>query len=150
MGGFKVAKLGAQLGKMSDSMQRANAEREKAMQRANQAESAAREMPDQSGGDSGDVIHLEKELAKARAELVRSNRNWERRFAVLRASLHEIKDESYIRKRIEVLPMSLHTAKVEYRNNNMSSSNNPNFPMRDVGRIKKVPFKFCKNYSVHS
>ena len=135
-----MAKLGAQLGKMSDSMQRANAEREKAMQRANQAENAAKEKPDQSGGDSGDVIQLEKELAKARAELSRANRNWERRFAVLRASLHEIKDEAYIRKRIEVLPMSLHTAKVEYRNQN--SSNNPNFPIRDVGRIKKVLFSF--------
>ena len=107
-----MAKLGAQLGKMSDSMQRANAEREKAMQRANQAENATKEVPDKQGGDSGDVIQLEKELAKARADLARANRNWERRFAVLRASLHEIKDEAYIRKRIEVLPMSLHTAKV--------------------------------------
>ena len=107
-----MAKLGAQLGKMSDSMQRANAEREKAMQRANQVENSAKTQPDSQSGGGGDVIELEKELAKARAELARANRNWERRFAVLRASLHEIKDEAYIRKRIEVLPMSLHTAKV--------------------------------------
>merc|ERR1712106_128945 len=132
----KVAKLGAQLGKMSDSMQRANAEREKAMQRANQVENSAKTQPDSQSGGGGDVIELEKELTKARAELARANRNWERRFAVLRASLHEIKDEAYIRKRIEVLPMSLHTAKVEYRNKS-KNSNNPNFPIRD-GRINKA------------
>merc|ERR1712106_292214 len=132
----KVAKLGAQLGKMSDSMQRANAEREKAMQRANQVENSAKTQPDSQPGGGGDVIELEKELTKARAELDRANRNWERRFAVLRASLHEIKDEAYIRKRIEVLPMSLHTAKVEYRNKS-KNSNNPNFPIRD-GRINKA------------
>ena len=97
---------------MSDSMQRANAEREKAMQRASQAENATKTQPDDQSVGSGDVIQLEKELVKARAELARVNRNWERRFTVLRASLHEIKDEAYIRKRIEALPMSLHTAKV--------------------------------------
>ena len=145
-----MAKLGAQLGKMSDSMQRANAEREKAMQRASQAEHATKTQPDDQSVGSGDVIQLEKELVKARAELARVNRNWERRFTVLRASLHEIKDEAYIRKRIEALPMSLHTAKVvifvaecfylfhqvEYRNKS-TNSNNPNFPIRD-GRINKV------------
>merc|ERR1712106_1189329 len=132
----KVAKLGAQLGKMSDSMQRANAEREKAMQRASQAEHATKTQPDDQSVGGGDVIELEKELTKARAELARVNRNWERRFTVLRASLHEIKDEAYIRKRIEALPMSLHTAKVEYRNKS-TNSNNPNFPIRD-GRINKA------------
>ena len=99
---------------MSAGMAKANAEREKAMARANQAESAAKEQGEGAGqGDSADVAELERELAASRAELARANRNWERRFAVLRASLHEIKDEAYIRKRIENLPMGIHTAKVK-------------------------------------
>ena len=95
---------------MRISIQQTNVEREKVVEHANQATRT----PVQTGtSDSrGDSIQLEEELARARAELGRSNRNWERRFAVLRASLHEIKDEAYIRKRIEVLPMSMHTAKV--------------------------------------
>jgi len=131
----KVGKLGAQLGKMSDSMQKANAEREKAMARANQAENTVKSAEDSSNAASGDTLKLENELAAARQELIRADRNWERRFAVLRASLHEIKDEAYVRKRIEVLPMALHTAKVEYRSKSTNSSN-PNFPIRD-GRVNK-------------
>ena len=97
---------------MSDNMQKANAEREKAMARANQAETTVKTAEDTSNEASGDTLKLENELAAARQELIRADRNWERRFAVLRASLHEIKDEAYVRKRIEVLPMALHTAKV--------------------------------------
>ena len=95
---------------MRTSIQQANVERKKVVEQANQATRT----PVQTGTSDSrdDSIQLEEELARARAELARSNRNWERRFAVLRASLHEIKDEAYIRKRIEVLPMSMHTAKV--------------------------------------
>ena len=94
-------------------MQEASEEREKAIKRANQVVNEPKtSLEDQPCTSS---VQLEKDLAQARAELTRSNKNWERRFGVLRASLHEIKDEAYIRKRIEVLPMSMHTAKVNIR-----------------------------------
>merc|ERR1711915_947131 len=59
--------------------------------------------------DLGEVEYLEEELRKTQRELERSNRNWEERFGVLRASLHEIKDESFLRKRIEQQPLAVHT-----------------------------------------
>jgi len=59
--------------------------------------------------DLGEIEFLEEELRKTQRELDRSNKNWENRFNVLRASLHEIKDESFLRKRIEQQPLAVHT-----------------------------------------
>ena len=61
------------------------------------------------------IAELEKALDKARRELERANRNWEKRFRILRASMHEIKNESFVRRRLEHQPMALHTAKMNYR-----------------------------------
>jgi len=52
---------------------------------------------------------MQEELTRTRRELDALNRNWEKRFNVLRASLHELKDESFLRKRIEYQPLALHT-----------------------------------------
>ena len=75
-----------------------------------------------SSGDSNDlraanqrIAELEKSLEKSRREIEKINRNWEKRFRILRTSMHEIKNESFVRRRLEYQPMALHTAKMNYR-----------------------------------
>lgn len=67
-----------------------------------------------------DVKAMQDELSRTRKELDALNRNWESRFNVLRASLHEIKDESFLRKRIEYQPLALHTSSYPAHDNNSS------------------------------
>lgn len=64
---------------------------------------------DEREEDQDEIKSLQIELAKTRKELESSNRNWESRFDVLRASLHEIKDESFLRRRLEHQPLAIHT-----------------------------------------
>ena len=63
--------------------------------------------------------------------------------------MHELKDEAFVRRRIEFQPMALHTAKVQYRSKS-TNSNNPNFPIRE-SRMNQVfltlVFSFEYNYS---
>ena len=61
------------------------------------------------------IAELEKSLEKSRREIEKINRNWEKRFRILRTSMHEIKNESFVRRRLEYQPMALHTAKMNYR-----------------------------------
>ena len=61
------------------------------------------------------IAELEASLEKSRREIEKINRNWEKRFRILRASMHEIKNESFVRRRLEHQPMALHTAKMNYR-----------------------------------
>ena len=75
-----------------------------------------------TSGDSNDlraanqrIAELEKSLEKSRREIEKINRNWEKRFRILRTSMHEIKNESFVRRRLEYQPMALHTAKMNYR-----------------------------------
>jgi len=57
----------------------------------------------------------EAELEKLRKEHAKVNKNWERRFEILRASLHEIKDEAFVRRKIEQQPLMLHKASIRIR-----------------------------------
>ena len=67
-----------------------------------------------------EIAGLRAELTKTRKDFDASNKNWESRFNVLRASLHEIKDESFLRKRIEHQPLAIHTASYPNQSNKSS------------------------------
>ena len=66
--------------------------------------------------ESGEMSEAENaELEKLRKEHAKVNKNWERRFEILRASLHEIKDEAFVRRKIEQQPLTLHKASIRIR-----------------------------------
>lgn len=135
--------LNSKLGMMNKNLQNMHDEKEKATAQARKAENDAA-VNNASPPADGDVRaankriqELEQALDKSRREFERANRNWEKRFAVLRSSMHEIKNESFIRRRLEHQPMALATAKVQYRSQSQLASN-PNFPMRDLPRKDSI------------
>jgi len=130
----KLGQMNKNLANMHDEKQKANAMAKKA-----EADAAAAAITT-SGGDSSDlraanqrIAELETSLEKSRRDIEKINRNWEKRFRILRASLHEIKNESFVRRKLEYQPMALHTAKMNYRSHSQMAAN-PNFPMRDLPR----------------
>jgi hypothetical protein len=127
----KLSKMNKNLASMHDEKEKANAMAKKA-----EADAHATTV----SGDSNDlraanqrIAELEKSLEKSRREIEKMNRNWEKRFRILRASMHEIKNESFVRRRLEYQPMALHTAKMNYRSHSQMAAS-PNFPMRDLPR----------------
>ena len=71
---------------------------------------------------------MQAELEKLRKEHAKVNKNWERRFEILRASLHEIKDEAFIRRKIEQQPLTLHKASIRIKERVVSPIANPEIP----------------------
>ncbi|XP_077978479.1 uncharacterized protein LOC144433942 isoform X1 [Glandiceps talaboti] len=57
---------------------------------------------------------LKQEVAKLKRELDRTNRTWEKKFAILQQSLHAIKDESYLRQTLQKQAATLAHASVTY------------------------------------
>lgn len=57
---------------------------------------------------------LAAQVVRLKAELERSQRTWEKKFAILRQSLHALKDESYIRQAMQRQAAQLHQAAVMY------------------------------------
>jgi len=47
-------------------------------------------------------------------EIIRVNKAWERKFGILQASLHALKDESYLRQHLEKQHTTLHQATITY------------------------------------
>jgi len=78
----------------------------------------------------------EAELEKLRKEHAKVNKNWERRFEILRASLHEIKDEAFVRRKIEQQPLMLHKASIRIRERVISPITSEGLP----------PLKVRKNH----
>merc|ERR1719436_695649 len=88
---------------------------------------------------------LKEELSRSQKELEKVNRDWERRFNVLRASLHEIKDESFLRRKIEHQPLAMHTSSFpahsdSFRLNskNISDAVSPVLPPLKPGVVRKL------------
>ncbi|KAI8515970.1 PREDICTED: uncharacterized protein C10orf67, mitochondrial-like [Branchiostoma belcheri] len=55
-----------------------------------------------------------EEIARLKKDLDRTNRTWEKKFAILKQSLHALKDESYIRQTLQKQAATLHHATIAY------------------------------------
>ncbi|KAL8615739.1 hypothetical protein ACOMHN_007492 [Nucella lapillus] len=57
---------------------------------------------------------LKNEIKKLKEEIDRIHRTWEKKFAILQASMHALKDESYLRQTLQRQAATLHHASVSY------------------------------------
>ncbi|XP_025096569.1 uncharacterized protein C10orf67, mitochondrial-like isoform X2 [Pomacea canaliculata] len=57
---------------------------------------------------------LKNEVKKLKEEIERIHRMWEKKFSVLQASMHALKDESYLRQTLQRQAAALHYASVSY------------------------------------
>eukprot|EP00058_Branchiostoma_floridae_P001401 XP_002586889.1 hypothetical protein BRAFLDRAFT_129914 [Branchiostoma floridae] len=63
-----------------------------------------------------------EEIARLKKDLDRTNRTWEKKFAILKQSLHALKDESYIRQTLQKQAATLHHATIAYNTDTQPSA----------------------------
>ena len=64
------------------------------------------------------IQEQKNQIAVLQQRLIRINSQWEKKFNILRASLHALKDESYVRMQLQKQAATLKYASISYADNN--------------------------------
>ncbi|XP_076464136.1 uncharacterized protein LOC143296192 isoform X3 [Babylonia areolata] len=111
----EAARLQAQdQGKLKELMeQKLELEKQLASERSKASEKSAKGDAENESLKMSDS-RLKNEIKKLKEEIDRIHRMWEKKFSILQASMHALKDESYLRQTLQRQAATLHTASVSY------------------------------------
>ncbi|XP_039269090.2 uncharacterized protein LOC120344073 [Styela clava] len=77
----------------------------------------------------------QSEVSVLKSRLQRTQKQWEKKFSVLRSSLHALKDESYIRQQLQKQSASLKYASISYGTDNMVAPHQSAVPPPAAGPL---------------
>ncbi|KAK7109459.1 uncharacterized protein C10orf67, mitochondrial-like isoform X3 [Littorina saxatilis] len=111
----EAARLANQdMGKIKELMdQKKELEKELAVERSKASEKSAKGEVEAESLKMSDS-KLKAEIKRLKEEIDKVHRTWEKKFTILQASMHALKDESYLRQTLQRQAATLHHASVSY------------------------------------